>query len=1052
MIRGLVPWLLKAFIYLCASASLRFNKTISMKKRLFRLLSAALTAVAAMASVSVQAAPGRYGEAELTETLPEKNIVTEIAFFTEDIVNVRHYVAGTEIDKRDLVVTLRKQDVSVSRTDDGDAVTLSSGAVTVTYDKQTGCVAFFDPSGRQMIAERSAAALTAVKDGPFDSYQVGQTFKLENGERLYGLGQLQNGNWNQRGKTYNYMIEGNTSVWIPYVHSSKGYAIFWDNAAPTTYKDNAAGMSFESAAGYGVDYFYLGGSSGDGQAATRNMRRLTGQVPMIPLWAYGFFQSKERYESADETMGVVKRYRELNVPLDCVVQDWQYWGTNSWWNAMEFRNPKFKNYQQMIDAVHDMDAHLLISVWANFGPQTAPYKYFKEHNQLMKQGDNIMTDTYPSNEGVAIYDAYSEDARNNYWRFFYDGVVSKGVDAYWMDSSEPDHYQGGEAMEETFDFVTGMGCTWRSVRNAFPLVHVGGVYAHHRAETSLSGKRCMILTRSGYAGLQRYGANTWSGDVTASWQTLSNQIAAALSYSVCGNPNWNSDIGAFFNGDLKGPGNDEYNELYARWFQFATFCPMMRSHGAGTDKAIYVWGKKGNTYYDNEERYIHMRYSLLPYIYSTAWTVHNDGCSFMNPMQLAFSDDAATELLKDQYMFGASILVAPVLKYQAANRSVYLPKGHKWFDFWTGEQTDGGQSVTKDVDIQTLPIYVRAGSILPYALPAQTAKTSNWDTLQIRIYPGADAAFTLYEDEGDSYRYEQGQYSTISFAWNDADKRLTIGQRYGSYAKMINKRVFDIVVVDGLNGVGDTLSTAINKRIEYDGNEQTVVIDNTQTQDVEYKVWPEPNDDGTKPYTFKANDWMTGDEGRVKQRNISYDEEANTITMKASGAQNAALQMRTALSGQYYIMNDQHNLCVRAKGVSTLPEDHQLWFLVGQHVGVVTATRTFTLPAADGGEPDVMVVWDTSDLIYKGNIIYLNLSGSFITCFGLTPTSGNNVVVSDINHYTDADLQAITTGINEITTTSGNRSTAIYDLQGRMAGGNLSHGIYIKNGKKFVIK
>lgn len=1054
MIRGLVPWFFKAFIYLCASASLRFNKTtIPMKKRLFILLSAALTAVAGMVSVSVQAAPGRYGEAELTETLPEKNIVTEIAFFTEDIVNVRHYVAGTEIDKHDLVVTLCKQDVSVSRTDDGDAVTLSSGAVTVTYDKQTGCVAFFDPNGRQMIAERSAAALTAVKDGPFDSYRVGQTFKLENGERLYGLGQLQNGNWNQRGKTYNYMIEGNTSVWIPYVHSSKGYAIFWDNAAPTTYKDNAAGMSFESAAGYGVDYFYLGGSSSDGQAATRNMRRLTGQVPMIPLWAYGFFQSKERYESADETMGVVKRYRELNVPLDCVVQDWQYWGTNSWWNAMEFRNPKFKNYQQMIDAVHDMDAHLLISVWANFGPQTAPYKYFKEHNQLMKQGDNIMTDTYPSNEGVAIYDAYSEDARNNYWRFFYDGVVSKGVDAYWMDSSEPDHYQGGEAMEETFDFVTGMGCTWRSVRNAFPLVHVGGVYDHHRAEPSLSGKRCMILTRSGYAGLQRYGANTWSGDVTASWQTLSNQIAAALSYSVCGNPNWNSDIGAFFNGDLKGPGNDEYNELYARWFQFATFCPMMRSHGAGTDKAIYVWGKQGTPFYDNEERYIRMRYALLPYIYSTAWSVHSDGSSFMNPMQLMFPEDADTELLKDQYMFGNSLLVAPVLKYKAANRSVYLPAGHRWTDFWTGEQTDGGQKVTKETDLQTIPLYVRAGSILPYALPAQTAKTANWDTLQIRVYPGADATFTLYEDEGDSYRYEQGQYSTITFTWDDASGSLTVGQREGSFAGMKDKRVFDIVVVDGNTGAGDGLSPRIHKRIAYDGTAQTVTVNTAETLPAEYLPWPEPADDGTSLYAFTAKDWMTGDEGRVSQRNISYDETANTITLKASGAQNAALQLKTALSGRYYIMNDQHYLCVRAKGVSAVAEDHHLWFLAGQHVGTIPATRTVTLPAAEDGETEVLVIWDTADLIYKGNIIYFNLSGSFITCFGLTPSAGSQVIVSDINHYTEAGLEAITTGIKDIAyTRDGNNASTIYDLQGRMVNGTPGLGVYIRNGKKFVIR
>ena len=737
---------------------------------------------------------------------------------------------------------------------------------------------------------------------------------------------------------------------------------------------------------------------------------------------------------------------------------------------MEFRNPKFSNYQAMIDGIHEQDAHLLISAWANFGPRTAPYAYFKEHNQLMKQGDQLMTDTYPSGEGVAVYDAYSEDARNHYWQFFYDGIVSKGVDAYWLDSSEPDHYQGGTAMEETFDFVTGMGCTWRSVRNAFPLVHVGGVYDHHRAEPSLAGKRCMILARSGYAGMQRYGANTWSGDVTASWQTLQNQIPAALSYSLCGNPNWNSDTGAFFNGDLKGPGNPEYNELYARWLQFSTFCPMMRSHGAGTDKAIYVWGKPGNPYYDNELRYIHLRYTLLPYIYSTAWDVHENGHSFMNPMQVMFPEDTQAELLKDQYMFGQSLLVAPVLKYQAASRSVYLPQivnskssNSKWFDFWTGEQYDGGQAVTKTVDLQTLPLYVRAGSIIPFALPAQTSKVSNWQTLQLRIYPGADGQFLLYEDEGDSYRYEQGQYSTIPFTWNDATRQLTIGPRQGSYPGMHEQRTFDLFLVSGdaiaanntannaanntaNNATPDALSPTIHARITYDGTAQTITLDPAMTLEAEYPTWPDPEDDGTEPYTFHAKDWRTGDAGRVAQRNITYDEAANTITLQASGAQNAALQLNTQLDGHYYFMNDQHLFCVRATGISATAADHQLWFMAGHHVGSIGASRTFTAP--DGS---TVVVWDTADLLFRGNVIYLNLSGSFITCFGLTPSTGQTVTVSDINHYTDAEVQQLETGIKTITADDYN-SHSIYDLQGRKVRQASRRGLYLINGKKYIIK
>lgn len=1045
-----------------------------MKNKLFIVL----FAVVGFIAVQAQTVAGQYGEAELVETTAD-GMVTEIAFMTPEIVNVRHYRTENTLEKRDLVVTLQKQTVSVLVSSaDENTTTLTSDALSVSYDKATGCVTFYDRGGQQLLTEKEGAtALTARKDGPFDSYRVKQTFSLQSGERLYGLGQLQNGNWNQRGKSYDYMIEGNTSVWIPYLHSSKGYALYWDNPSPTTYKDNAAGMSLESAVGYGVDYYFLLGSTTDGQVATQRMRQLTGQVPMIPLWAYGFFQSKERYESADETMGVVRKYRQLNVPLDCVVQDWQYWGTNKWWNAMEFRNAKFRNYQQMIDSVHAMDAHLLISIWANFGTNTAPYQYFKENNMLMKQGENIMTDTYPSNEGVAIYDAYNPAARDKYWEFFYNGIASKGVDAYWMDSSEPDHYQGGTAMEETFDFVTGMGCTWRSVRNAFPLVHVGGVYEHHRSLTPApspigegsEGKRCMILTRSGYSGMQRYGANTWSGDVTASWQTLANQIPAALSYSICGNPNWNSDTGAFFNGDLKGPGNDEYNELYARWLQFSAFCPMMRSHGAGTDKAVYVWGKPGNKYYDNEVKYIHLRYSLLPYIYSTAWDVHENGHSFMNPMQVMFPEDSQTELLKDQFMFGQSLLVAPVLKYQAANRSIYLPTSKQgqgnggkvsppsegsgeapWYDFWTGESFAGGQTITKEVDVQTMPLYVHAGTILPFALPAQTAKVSDWDTLQIRVYPGADGSFTLYEDEGDSYRYEQGQYSTITFKWDDATHQLTIGQRQGAFTGMHQQRIFDVVVVSNGIGVGDSLSNTINVRISYDGAEQTVDILNSQLSILNYSSWLAPEDDGTEPFTFRAKEWLTGDPGRVAQGNITYDETANTITLKTSGAQNAALQLNKKLDGHYYYMNDHHLFCVRAIGISTNAADHQVWFMAGLHVGVVPATRTFTTP-----QGETIVVWETSDFIFKGNIVYLNLSGSFITCFGLTPANGETAVVSDINYYTEeevADLEAGTLAIEDVFGyRSQGETLAVYDLQGRRIE-KMSKGLYIKNSKKYVIR
>ena len=703
----------------------------------------------------------------------------------------------------------------------------------------------YDPDSRRI--EKTADGEKEVMD-VLRRDTVGWTWKFRNhfcwseGEALYGLGCHMEDFLDLRGKTM-YLCQHNLKEMVPVLNSTAGYGLLFDAGCGMKFQDGAEGGFMEWEAAKEVDYYFMKGSETDGNEAIRQMRMLTGQVPMIPLWAYGYFQSKERYASADETMGVAAQYRRLKVPLDCVVQDWQYWGGNNLWNAMEFSNPEFSNYQEMIDSVHRMDAHLLISTWANFGPDTKPYRHFKEQGQLIRQGDDIMTDTYPSNEGVAVYDTYSASARDAYWKFMYDGLISKGIDGYWLDSSEPDHYQGGDDMEETFDFVTGMGCTWRSVRNAYPLVHVGGVYDHHRAEPALADKRCVILTRSAYAGQQRYGANTWSADITASWTTFQNQIPAALNLTASGNPNWNSDIGAFFNGDLGGPGNEEYNELYARWFQFATFCPMMRSHGAGTDKAIYVWGKRGTEYFDNVERYINLRYALLPYIYSLCGEATQASGSIMRPFVMDFPRDKKAIRVDNEYMFGRNLLVMPVtdslytyydtkarkgftsvpnVAKAVKNVKVYLPQGAKWYNFWTNEQHAGGQTVNMPCPIDIMPVYVKAGSILPFGPAVQYATEKKWDNLEIRIYPGADGEFTLYEDEGDNYNYENGAFSQIRFRWNDATRTLTIDDRKGEYKGMLKKRNFRILVVDRQSPSGDKAAKDVDRDIRYNGKAQSI--------------------------------------------------------------------------------------------------------------------------------------------------------------------------------------------------------------------------------------
>lgn len=783
-------------------------------------------------------------------TLTVSNVVTEVTFYSPEIIRVTKYQSSDALGKTDpkVVVTMTPQTVNPTRHEGTTTDTLLTNQVMVTCNKQTGVLSFFRPDGTVLIKERTKPVFTKRTQHTIDPYTVAQSFKLSTGEAIYGFGQVQDGALNHRNKSYSHMVQGNMSVWIPFFHSTRGYGLYWDLYGPCDFSDNSStGATFKTEAAHAVDYYVLVGSETDGDEVVRRMRELTGKATMVPLWTYGYFQSKERYQSATETLGVMQKYRSQNVPIDCVVQDWQYWGDNNMWNAMEFLNPQFKTtYTKMIDGLHDGGAHLLISFWANFGPDTKQYKYFKEHNQLMKRGNDIMTTTYPGNSGVAIYSPYQKSARDYYWNCLWEGLVSKGVDAYWVDSSEPDHYEGGEDWETTNDFVVLKKTdednatlnplslesqhTWRSMRNVFPLMHASGVYDGHRAQKAelTEAKRVMIMTRSGFVGMQRYGAGTWSGDITASWETLANQIPAALNYSACGIPSWNSDIGGFFNGSYQGPGQGTYNELYCRWIQFGTFCTIMRSHGSGTDRAIYQFGKEGESYYDIINRYIHLRYALLPYLYSTARKVHADDYSFMRAMGIAYPRDASALSLKDQFMFGRDILVAPVVKAQATKRSVYLPKGDGWTDIWTGEQYAGGLQISRDVNLALMPLYVRQGTIMPWGANVQYSSADNWDNLEIRIYPGADGMFSLYEDERDNYNYEKGQFSEIPFTWNDATHTLTIGQRNGTFKGMLQNRTFRIVLVDAENhmGLGIQQSARFSKEVTYDGSEVSVQIDN----------------------------------------------------------------------------------------------------------------------------------------------------------------------------------------------------------------------------------
>lgn len=762
------------------------------------------------------------------------SIRIEIQFYSPSIVRILKSPQRRISSKESLSVIKTPQKTAITLKQNGDVLTVSSEIIKVKLNLKNGQLVFAEKKGDHLLSEKvSGVTFTNFNDAGNPTFSVSQSFMLDKDEAIYGLGQQQMGKMSQRNLKLN-MVQGNTDDYIPFFQSVKGYGLFWDNYSPTTFTDNQFETSFKSDVGDCADYYFMAGADADGVIA--QMRDLTGQAPMFPLWTFGFWQSKERYKSQDETVGVVKKYRELGVPLDGIIQDWQYWGNNYLWNAMEFLNDEFPNPQKMVDDVHSLHAHMIISIWNSFGPQTKQYKELEKIGALMdfqtwpQSGSTLWPPKrdYPS--GVRVYDPFNPEARDIYWKYLNNGIFRLGMDGWWMDSSEPDHLDFKPA---DFDNKTYLG-SFRKVRNAYPLMTVGGLFQHQRATSS--DKRVFILTRSAFAGQQRYGANTWTGDVTASWDALKNQISAGLNFSLCGIPYWNSDIGGFFLSRFRKKLDDAgYRELYARWMQFGTFCPMMRSHGADAPREIYQFGKKGDKVYDAIEKYINLRYHLLPYIYSAAWDITANQSSMMRALVMDFAHDKKALDINDEYMFGKSILVCPVTHAMYSNdteedfgaiksRELYLPAGSDWFDFWTGEKMSGGITVTKETPLDIMPLYVRAGSILPVGPKVQYATEKGWDNLEIRVYEGAHGEFTLYEDENDNYNYENGAFSTITFSWNDAKKSLTINERKGSFPGMMKERKFRIVKVTNAKGFGMEPVEQVDQVIPYNGGKVTVIL------------------------------------------------------------------------------------------------------------------------------------------------------------------------------------------------------------------------------------
>ncbi len=756
------------------------------------------------------------------------NTTIDVEFYTNYIVRIVKYQGATRFHKTSFAVIKKPENVDFDIKKENNSLNIIGKSLKVSLDLADGKVSFYSSSGKELLTEKSGGTqFSPAKDPLEHAFDVKQSFRLTNDEAIYGLGQHQRGTMNQRNQTL-YLEQRNRQIDIPYFYSTRGYGLFWDNTSTTIFKDTTGVTYFDSTVGKCIDYYVLSAKNAD--QGLVQWEDLTGKAPMFPKWVFGYWQSRERYKTREQILGVVKKYRTLKVPLDVIVQDWQYWGgVHKHWNSTKFIPSRFPDPKGMIRQIHNMNAHIVISVWPSFGVSTQIYKMMNEHGYLYKE-----MNTWPPTSDDRVYDVFNPGARNLYWSFLNRNLFSIGIDGWWLDSTEPD--QLGPAKRYN-DIKTHLGL-FGKVRNAFPIEHVGGVYRHQRAETSK--KRVVILARSAFAGQQRYGSAVWSGDTQSDWKSLHAQITNGLNMAISGIPYWTMDIGGFFsNGYPKGSKDPAFQELYVRWLELGAFCPIMRSHGTSTPREIYQFGHKGYWAYDAIDKFINLRYRLLPYIYSNAWRVTSRSYTIMRPLVMDFPGDEKVQNINNEYMFGPSILVRPVTQPLYTKRigkdssstdfskvrtvNLYLPKGSDWYNFWTGKKINGGQQISSDAPINQIPLYVRAGSVLPMGPFEQYSTQKPGAPIEVRIYPGADGHFTLYRDENDNYDYQKGSHALVSIKWDNVHKTVTFGKREGHFKGMMKNLTFRIVLVGSHSGTGLMVTPDSQvKTVRYDGAEKVI--------------------------------------------------------------------------------------------------------------------------------------------------------------------------------------------------------------------------------------
>ncbi|HWA94722.1 MAG TPA: glycoside hydrolase family 31 protein [Terracidiphilus sp.] len=719
-----------------------------------------------------------------------------------DLIHVTYSPQGEAAVKRapdDVVIKNDWPEAQFQVSEDEKTVILTTSAVRIAVERETGAIHYMSADGKTLTTDTYRSLHPAEVNGE-KTYHSEVFFAIYGShEGIYGLGQHQAGVWNYRGESVNLSQE-NTEIAVPLMISTNGYGIFWNNPSRSRMNNRFVhSLYWSSEVADKVDYYFIYGPDAD-QIIGR-YRELTGEVPLFGRWAYGFWQCKNKYQSQKEIEGVAAKYRALHIPVDNIVQDWFWWKTmgEMTWNS------HYPNPQGMIDTLHKEHFHLMVSVWPFFRPGTAVY------DQFDKNGWFVAKTTTPSFHpmGQALYDATNPAARKQYWENLNSALFAKGVDAWWLDTDEPETEGREENILVDHQLHIGSGARYADI---FPLFHTGGV--SEGQQSASNKKRVFILSRSAYAGVQRYGVTAWSGDVLSSWLSFRRQIPAGLNFSLSGLPYWTTDIGGFISGgNLKDP---KFRELFVRWFQFGTFSPIFRVHGTRNPDENELWSygpeaQKILVEYDT------LRYRLLPYIYSDAWQVTHAHGTMMRPLVMDWRNDVQAQNTGDEYMFGPAFLVGPVTYEGATSRTMYLPEA-TWYDFWTGEKVQGSQTLQADAPLAKLPLYVRAGSIVPMGPEMEWSTQKLADPLELRVYPGADGNFTLYEDENDNYDYTKGAYATIPMHWDDATKTLTIGARTGSFPGMLKERTFQVVIVGAKHGAGVRATRNPEKTVHYDGS------------------------------------------------------------------------------------------------------------------------------------------------------------------------------------------------------------------------------------------